>query len=291
MNEKDFGMEINFKSPENSFKSLLSLVPGMYSKDFDNVETKGNLSFAGFVKGTYSDKQMPAFNVDLKVNDAMFKYPSLPTAVNNITMDLLIDNKTGVIENTLINLKKLHLDFGSNPVDAHAVIENLKDYRMEASLMAALNLAEISQMFPMDGMEMKGTFKVAMSAKGVYDGIKKIIPSVDASMSLSEGYVKSSKFPLPLQDLRFASTIKNTSGKMAETFIHVNGFSMTMDGEKFTADLLLQDLDDYTWDLKADGGIELIGKMTKIFPVNGMSLAGKVKANLETKRKIFRRYR
>jgi len=57
MNEKDFGMDINFKSPENSFKSLLSLVPGMYSKDFDKVETKGDLVFNGFVKATYSDKQ------------------------------------------------------------------------------------------------------------------------------------------------------------------------------------------------------------------------------------------
>jgi len=284
MNEKDFGMDINFKSPENSFKSLLSLVPGMYSKDFDKVETKGDLSFNGFVKGTYSDKQMPAFNVDLKVKDAMFKYPSLPTAVSNINMDLLIDNKTGVIENTLVDLKKLHLDFGSNPVDANATIENLKDYRMTANLKAALNLAELGKMFPMYGMEMKGTFKVTASAKGVYDSIKKIIPTVDVLMSLSDGYVKSSKFPLPLQDLKFNSTVKNTSGKMAETFINVNGFSMMMDGEKFTADLKLQNLDDYTWDLKADGGID-IEKMTKVFPIEGMSLAGKVKANIETKGK------
>ena len=284
MNEKDFGMDINFKSPENSFKSLLSLVPGVYSKDFDKVETKGDLSFSGFVKGTYSDKQMPAFNVDLKVKDAMFKYPSLPTAVSNINMDLLIDNKTGVIENTLVDLKRLHLDFGSNPVDANATIENLKDYRMTANLKAALNLAEIEKMFPMDGMEMKGTFKVTASAKGVYDSIKKIIPTVDVLMSLSDGFVKSSKFPLPLQDLKFNSTVKNTSGKMAETFINVNGFSMTMDGEKFTADLKLQNLDDYTWDLKADGGID-IEKMTKIFSLDGMSLAGKVKANIETKGK------
>ncbi len=284
MNEKDFGMDINFKSPENSFKSLLSLVPGMYSKDFDKVETKGELSFNGFVKGTYSDKQMPAFNVDLKVKDAMFKYPSLPTAVSNINMDLLIDNKTGVIENTLVDLKKLHLDFGSNPVDANATIENLKNYKMTANLKAALNLAELGKMFPMEGMEMKGTFKVAASVKGIYDGIKKIIPAVDASMSLNDGYVKSSQFPLPLQDLKFSSTVKNTSGKMAETVVNVNGFSMMMDGEKFTADLLIQNLDDYTWDLKANGGID-IEKMTKIFPLEGMSLAGKVKANIETKGK------
>src|SRR5579862_1650817 len=77
-NNKDFGMDINFKSSENSFKSILSLVPGMYSRDFNKVETEGDLSFSGFAKGTYSDKQMPAFSLNLLVKDAMFKYPSLP---------------------------------------------------------------------------------------------------------------------------------------------------------------------------------------------------------------------
>lgn len=72
---------------------------------------------------------------------------------------------------------------------------------------------------------------------------------------------------------------------MAETFISVKDFSMLMEGEKFTADLLLQNLEDYTWDLKANGGID-IEKMTKIFPVEGITLAGKVKANIETKGKF-----
>lgn len=69
---------------------------------------------------------------------------------------------------------------------------------------------------------------------------------------------------------------------MAETFIRVNDFNMLMDGEKLTADLLLQNLDNYTWDLKVKGGIDL-EKITKIFPLEGMSLAGKVKADITTK--------
>jgi len=268
MNPDNFGMDINFKSPENSFKSLLSLVPGIYTKDFGSVETKGDLQFAGFVKGTYSEKQMPAFNVNLKVKDAMFKYPDLPTAVNNINMDLLIDNKDGVVDHTLVDLKSLHLDFGSNPVDAKVRIENLKDYRMDGNLKAKLNLAELSKMFPMEGLEMKGTYSVDASGKGVYDSIRKIIPAVNASMSLANGYVKSSKLPVPLEGLTMNATIKNTSGRMAETIIAVNDFSMTLDGEKLTASMLVQNLDDYTWDIKANGGVDL-EKMTKIFPLQG----------------------
>jgi hypothetical protein len=81
MNENDFDMDLAFKSPDNSFKSLLSLVPGMYGGNFNNIDTKGDLAFSGFAKGKYSEKQMPAFNLNLVVKDAMFKYPDLPTAV------------------------------------------------------------------------------------------------------------------------------------------------------------------------------------------------------------------
>ncbi len=285
MNPDNFGMDISFKSPDNSFKSLLSIVPGVYTKDFGSIETKGDLAFGGFIKGTYSEKQMPAFNVDLKVKDAMFKYPQLPTAINNINMDLLIDNKDGVIANTVVDLKKMHLDFGSNPVDASLLIENLKNFKMNASLKASLNLGELTKMFPMDGLEMKGIYSVQATANGIYDSLKKTIPTINASMKLVDGYAKTKQFPLPLEQMHFDATIKNTSGKMAETTINVADFSMMLDGEKLEASATVQNLDDYTWDIKANGGVDL-EKMTKIFPLAGMTIAGKVKANLETKGKM-----
>lgn len=229
MNPKDFGMDIKFNSPANSFKSLLSLVPGMYSKDFDKIETKGDLSFAGFVKGTYSDKQMPAFNLDLKVINAMFKYPSLPTAVSNINVDLLVDNKTGVIENTFVELKKMHLDFGSNPVDAYARVENLKDYNLDANVKANLNLGELTKMFPMDGMSVDGLFKIDATAKGVYDKVKKLIPA--------SGTASLKGFKFSMKSLPYAVTVaqsevsfdpkkvevKNTSGTIGKSDFAVSG--------------------------------------------------------------------
>lgn len=285
MNDDNYAMDIVYGSPENSFKSLLSLVPGMYTESFKGIETRGDLTFNGFVKGTYSDTQMPAFQVNLKVLDAMFHYPDLPNAVDNINLEMLVDNKDGVIDNTLIDIKKLHMDFGSNPLDARALISQIYPTRVDANIVAKLNLAELNKMFPVEGLEMRGNYAINLTAKGVYDSLKKTIPSIDAVMSLANGYIKSSEFALPLQDLKFNSSIKNSSGKMAETFIAVRDFSMMMDGEKFTADLLLQNLDDYTWDLKANGGVDL-EKITKIFPLEGMTLAGKVKADLQTQGKM-----
>jgi len=282
MNENDMGMDLTFNTPENSFKSLLSLVPGIYTESFDDIRTDGELSFNGAAKGTYSENQLPAFNLTLLVKDAMFQYPDLPTAVENINVDLSIDNQDGILENTVVDLKKMHMDFGSNPVDARARITRLYPTQIDADVAAKLNLAELNRMFPMEGLEMKGNYALTMQAKGVYDSLKKIIPAITANMSLSDGYVKSADFPIPMDDMHFTSSIKNTSGKMAETLIRVEDFNMLMDGEKLTATLLLQNLDNYTWDLKINGGVDL-EKITKIFPVEGMTLAGKMKADIQTK--------
>jgi len=285
MNEDAYDMDITYQTQESTFKSLLSLVPGMYTQDFGQIETNGNVSFAGMVKGTYTESQMPAFNLNVNVNEGMFKYPELPSAINNINMDLVVDNKDGVIENTVVDLKKMHLDFGNNPVDARLLIENLRNYKMDGNIKAQLNLAELNKMFPMEGLEMKGNFIVDASASGVYDSIRKIIPATQIAMSLNNGFVKSSEFPMPIEDLHFTSSVKNVSGKMEETVIDVNDLSMVMDGEKFTASMNLQNLNDYTWDVKAIGGIDL-EKITKIFPIEGMTLAGKVKADITTKGKM-----
>ncbi|MCU0419880.1 MAG: hypothetical protein MUC38_09495 [Cyclobacteriaceae bacterium] len=285
MNPNDFGMDITFSSPENSFKSILSLVPGVYTQDFGSIETTGDLAFNGFVKGTYSDTQMPAFNLGLVVKDAMFKYPDLPTAIQNIQVDLLVDNATGVIENTLVDLKAMHLDFGKNPVDARLRIENLKDYRMDGNVAATLNLGELNKMFPIDGLDMRGTFALNATAKGVYDSLRKIIPAINASMALTNGYVQSKEFPVPLENVQVVAHVVNHSGNLAETTITVPTFSMMLDGQALEASATVQNLDDYTWDIKAKGGVDL-EKITKIFPLDGMTLAGNVKADLQTKGKM-----
>lgn len=275
-------MNIDYSAPESTFKSLLSLVPGVYTQDFKDIQSSGLLSFNGNVTGTYDSLSLPAFNLALNVEDAMFKYPSLPTSIDNIKMDLLVDNKDGNIDNTMVNLKSFHMDFGQNPIDATLLIENLVNYKMKANVKGNLNLGELSSMFPMEGTELRGNYMVDLAADGIYDSIKNVIPKISATMSMANGYVKSAELPYALENLQFDATVKNETGNMNDLSAVVKNFSMVMDGEPFKAELVFSDLQNYTWDLKASGGIDL-EKITKVFPLEGMELAGKIKADLNTK--------
>lgn len=282
MNEDNYEMDITFKTPENTFKSLLSLVPGMYTSSFDGIEADGEVAFNGMVKGTYSENQMPAFNIALQVSDGMFRYPDLPQPVEKINVDLVVDNKDGVVENTSIDLKKFQMNFGSNPVEARATIANLRDYRMDANVLAQVNLEELMRVFPMEGLELKGNYTLDLKANGVYDSVRNIMPSVEARMVLANGYVKSDSLPAPLQDVGFRATVVNPSGKMQDTRINVDDFSMLLEGERLTAHLALEDLVDYKWDLNVSGAVDL-DKMMKLFPQEGMTLSGKAIADITTK--------
>lgn len=274
-------MDITYAAPGSSFKSLLSLIPGVYTQDFGSIETDGSLSFTGGVVGKYDSLTLPAFNVALNVDNAMFKYPDLPTAVSNINLNMMVDNKDGNIDNTVVNLKSFHMEFGQNPVDATLLIKNLVNYDMDANVKGRLNLGELSSMFPMEGTSLKGTYSIDLTAAGVYDSIKNEIPKIAATMSLKDGYVKSAEFPYALENLHFDALVKNESGNMDDLYAKIDDFTMVMDGEPFKADLVFQDLANYTWDLSASGGIDL-EKITKVFPLEGMTLSGKVKADLST---------
>lgn len=285
MPAEDIDMDITFAAKDNSFKSLLSLVPATYLEGYEGIRTEGDFDFSGFVKGTYNEQSMPAFNVVLNTENAMFQYPDLPTAVKNISIDLLVDNKDGNIDNTIVNIKQFHADFGNNPIDARLLLEGLDQYKIDTDVKAKLNLAELSTMFPMEGTEMKGIFNLNLKAQGVYDSVANRIPTIDMNMSLQDGYVKSAEYPMPLENVRFTSTVTNTTGHMAETVIKVDDFHMLLDKEELTADLVLQNLDDYTWDLRLQGGVDL-EKITQVYPLEDMTLAGVIRANIETRGKM-----
>ncbi|MGB3589114.1 MAG: AsmA-like C-terminal region-containing protein [Tunicatimonas sp.] len=284
MPSSDIDMDITFAAQDNTFKSLLSLVPGVYMEGFEQVKTEGELDFQGFVKGTYNEESMPAFQMKLLTQDAMFQYPDLPTAVTDIDVDLLIDNTDGNLDNTVVNLKSFHADLGSNPLNARFLLKGLDTYTIDTEVSAKLNLGELSQMFPIDSLEMRGIYNINLLANGTYDSVTNQIPQIDMAMSMQDGYVKQAEYP-PLENISFTSTVKNESGQLAQTTVQVNNFDMTLAGEPFRADLLVTNLDDYTWDLTANGTIDLT-KATQLYPMEGMNLTGIITANIVSKGKL-----
>lgn len=285
MPDTNMVMDLTYKTKETQFKDLLSLVPGVYTDRFKDVQADGTMAFDGMVKGTYNARQMPAFALNLLVSNAMFKYPSLPTAVSNINVDMKVDNKDGIIDNTLVDIRKFNLDLGKNPISGRVKVQGLGKSDIDANLLAKVNLAEITQMFPMEGLTLRGLYNIDLKAKGVYDTLTKRMPAIDAKMRLQDGYVKSKDFPAPMEKMNIVAEIINQTGKMVDTKINVSDFRMVLENEPIQASAYVENLDDYTYDVKVKGAADLT-KMTKIYPLDGMTLTGRIVADIATKGKM-----
>jgi uncharacterized protein involved in outer membrane biogenesis len=281
MPSEDISMDISFASSNSSILSLYSLIPGVYTAGYDGIKAEGDMSFSGLVKGNYNEKTMPAFNINLNVSDGMIAYPDLPTPIKNINIEMLVDCKDGVIDHTLVNIKKMHMDLGSNPFDGSLIVRNLNDYSMKAELNTSLNLEELSSMVPIEGLDMKGIFKMNLKAEGVYDSIQQVIPAIDAGMSLQNGYIKSAEFPKALENMSFVSTVSCTSGKLEDMLVMVKDFKLAMEGDELSANLLLKNMLDYEWDLELKGSLDL-EVISEVYPIAGMKYRGHLAANVET---------
>lgn len=202
-NESDTEMDLTFTASKTEFKEILSLIPAIYQKDFDDIQTSGALALKGTVNGILNERIIPGFNIDLEVTDATFKYPDLPKSVENIQIDLNVKNPGGDPDLTLIDLSKFHFELASNPFDVLAKISNpVSDPNVDASFKGKIDLKSLADAIPMDeGAKLSGSLISDFSLKARNSDIeKKLFNKVDASGELIAMNVlmESDSLPAPL---------------------------------------------------------------------------------------------
>ncbi len=277
-------MDLNFSTPETNFKSLLSLIPPVFLKDYEGLEAKGEFVFKGMTKGEFnSEKELyPEFDISLLIKDGYFKYPELPTAVENVNVDMQVVNTTANLNNTVIDIKTFGMNLGKNPINGKVRIQGLEKYDIDANINATVNLAELAEIYPMDSLEIKGLYNLKLLAKGVYDEAQNRIPTIDADMTLKNGYVKSLAYPIPIENLEVEAHAKNTTGQMENMRVDLEKITMQVEGKPFSVSGHTEGVENLVYDLMIKGELDL-ATITKIVPLEDMTVTGLVKADIETK--------
>lgn len=168
MPAEDIDMDLKWDVKENDFRNFMSMIPGVYRDGFDKVQSRGRLAMNGTIKGKYNDTSMPGFTLNLLIADGMFKYPDLPTAMNNVQVDLKISNPDGIPDNTIIDLSRLHAEMGTDPFDARLLVKTpVSDADIDARIKGSVNLANITKFVPLEqGTSLKGILNADVTAKG-----------------------------------------------------------------------------------------------------------------------------
>jgi uncharacterized protein involved in outer membrane biogenesis len=193
-------MDVQFGTPSNDFKDILSLVPGIYTADFKDVKTTGKLALSGFVKGTYNSKQLPAYMLNLAIQDGSFQYPALPQKVSNIQVDLKVVNPDGITDHTVVDLKKCHIDLGSEPFDLRLLMKTpVSDQWIDAAANGHIDLSRMGQFVTLEaGTKIAGEITADVAVIGsMAQAQKKQFDKIDAkgSIAIKDLSYKSKDYP------------------------------------------------------------------------------------------------
>ncbi|MEJ2903064.1 AsmA-like C-terminal region-containing protein [Pedobacter panaciterrae] len=233
-NDKDIVMDFKFDAKQSELKNFLSLIPAIYASNFKDMDATGKFAMDGSAKGTYNEKSLPAFNVNLSIENGKIKYPSLPSAINNIQVKSQISNPDGVMDHTVVNVPAFHMEFGNAPIDGRLLLKNpTTDPFLDMALKGKLDLKQLTTIFPMKDMTLSGILDADVQAagrkssidKGQYEAFK-----ASGQMLASNFNYSGKNVPMPVSvpsaKMSFSPkniTLSNLTAKVGKSDFAANG--------------------------------------------------------------------
>ncbi|MGB7841631.1 MAG: AsmA-like C-terminal region-containing protein [Salinimicrobium sp.] len=151
VNEDNNEMDISFKTPTSSFKNFLAVIPEEYSKNIEDVQTQGDFVVDGYIRGIVDDVHIPKMKINIASENASFKYPDLPKAVEDINIAAEVLNETGLPEDTYVNIEKLNFRIDRDAFRANGNLRNLTENMLvNMAVNGTVNLANLKQAYPID---------------------------------------------------------------------------------------------------------------------------------------------
>ncbi|MEO5594891.1 MAG: AsmA-like C-terminal region-containing protein [Chitinophagaceae bacterium] len=235
VNDSVYNMDIKYDAPSTDFKNILSLIPVIYQKDFASVKTSGKALFNGFVKGTYSSKQIPAYNLNLAVKDGFFQYPDLPKPLKNINFSVKVDNPDGITDHTVVNIPQGHIEMDNDPFDFRLLVKTpVSDMFVDGAAKGKLDLSKVAQLVKLEaGTKLSGLLNADVSVSGNMSAVeKKQYEKFNAAgtVNLSNFFYASKAYPdgVKLNTLLASFnpqnvTLSDLSGQYMKTNFTANG--------------------------------------------------------------------
>jgi hypothetical protein len=175
MNDEDMDFDLTFNAEKADFKTFLSLIPVIYSKDFESLKASGKMALSGYFKGKMTDDLMPGFGVKLNIDNGNFKYPDLPKSLQSVYVDLVVDNPSGIMDKTIVNLSRFDANVAGEPIHANLLLKTpISNPYIDAGLKGNINLDQYRELIPLESStELKGLIKSDLNFKGYVSSIEK----------------------------------------------------------------------------------------------------------------------
>lgn len=166
----DFNLDYALTSPD--VKTLFDLIPQDVISLPINIED-GSVNFEGSVRGIYNDHNYPIFHTDLRIDGVKAQYEGMTEKVEDLSALIHMSIDDTSIDSSYIDMDILHFLGGKSELTAQAHLKRMfADPTVTARVDGHLDLESLCNIFPIQGLAMKGELDAKLGTKFKINEIK-----------------------------------------------------------------------------------------------------------------------
>src|ERR1700756_270166 len=160
------GKKHMYVTADIKLKADLAEIEKMYP--VDGLVLKGILNSEIKVNGRYSDslKLFPKVDAFLNLEKGYVKSKSSPLDMDSIQLNAEVVNNTGQIADTRVSLNNLTFLLDDEHFVMSGTVSDMKDYNYKIKADGLVDLAKLTQIYPVANTTLKGTLNFDMDAEG-----------------------------------------------------------------------------------------------------------------------------
>ena len=293
------GYDIDFTltSLKSDLHDFITALPPQYIGWLQKTKVKGNTDILFTLKGKYiaSGNSMPDMALNMKIRDGYIAYADAPFPASHLFLNL--DTKIPALspDSMQVKIDSLFFNVDKDYFNAVLTTKGLSNPYLSTKVDTEMDLEKLDKALGFTNIDLKGKYHCRFTANGQYrsgpnpnslrhENILLGIPAFNLQSALQNGYFKYDSLPQAITNISFNLNSSCPDNDYRNTSISLSNLSAEALNNFIKGHITLSSVKEMLVDAGIQSNINL-SEIKKLYPVEGLDLAGLLKLNITSKGK------
>lgn len=297
-----YSMDFNISSKDSQLRDIINALPPDYLKGLDKTDIKGTGNIKFRLAGLYNaaDSTLPDLSLNVKVRNGYINNPKSPSPISNLYVDFDTELPGLDPDSLKVNLDSLHFNMGRDYLNSVLKIKGTKAPIIYAKLNTEMDLEKWNAAFGKMPVTLKGQYALHLLAEGKYetaihrlkkhkeDTVITSIPKFKVQSAFRNGYIKYASVPEAVKNISFDMNAVCPDNNYRHTSFSIDNLNANVLENFIKGHFKMNAEPGFPMDADLNAKFNM-ADIKKVYPIDslGVSLAGNLVANLQTKGKYL----
>lgn len=279
-----YNLDFSIESVNSNLYDFFTAFPPQFTTWLSKTQIKGKTDVYFALKGKYIEEQniKPNVTFSMNVRDGFISHNKSNVPLEQLQFKFKTSLPSLNTKELTLAIDTLQFKMGADYFKGKVYTKGVENPKVEAKIKAKINLEQLNKTIAFTENIIKGKLGINLFANGVYLQDKNQFPKANGFVSLQSGYIKTNYYPNAITNINCLAKINAPTGDFKDLTVELTPASFSFEEKPFFIKASLKNLNDIAYDIRANGILD-IGKIYKVFKIEGYNVNGFAKMNLNLK--------